>query len=363
MPKCRCTGTKRASATAACPRGEWAWWHAARAAGSLWRWPGFLTLPQPACPAGPRAPAGDCSRCGRPQRQGHVDDQGIPPRSTPASHPRPVAAVVQLRRRPGELPDTEVICSHSRPPLSPSACGPGEAVPMTSALHSGVLVLPALAGVALLARVRRDDRLHRCHGRGCNAHAGNAFFGVASPRRWPPATRQRRPAQATRPRVAARGRHGAACGLPGCGAESAGLPAPHAPGVPSAIGGAMRGSDPQPPAQRDTAWLLHSAMVWALTGAVMTAAGRPLWHGVGVVLMVLGFGVVGWVVRRLPRGQPPPQPIHAEETGDGEPRAGRRGGRHRRVGAGRAGNGGGADLPPTTSSPSDRSSRLQQRGA
>jgi hypothetical protein len=103
----------------------------------------------------------------------------------------------------------------------------------------------------------------------------------------------------------------------------------------------MPRSDPQPPDQRDTAWLLHSAMAWALTGAVMTVARRPLWHGVGVVLMVLGFGVAGWVVRRLPRGQPPPQRTQAEGTErTGSPRAGRRGSRHRGVGAGRAGSGG-----------------------
>jgi hypothetical protein len=102
----------------------------------------------------------------------------------------------------------------------------------------------------------------------------------------------------------------------------------------------MLRSDPQPPDQRDTAWLLHSAMAWALTGAVMTVARRPLWHGVGVVLLVLGFGVVGWVVRRLPRRQPPPQRTQAEGTGrTGGPRPGRRG-RHRGVRAGRAGSGG-----------------------
>ncbi len=55
----------------------------------------------------------------------------------------------------------------------------------------------------------------------------------------------------------------------------------------------MLRSDPQPPDQRDTAWLLQSAIARALTGAVMTVAHRPLWHAVGVVLMVLGFGVVG----------------------------------------------------------------------
>lgn len=37
-------------------------------------------------------------------------------------------------------------------------------------------------------------------------------------------------------------------------------------------------------------------MAWALTGGVVTVDHRPLWYAVGVALMVLGFGVVGWVV-------------------------------------------------------------------
>jgi len=103
----------------------------------------------------------------------------------------------------------------------------------------------------------------------------------------------------------------------------------------------MPTSDPQPPDQRDTAWLLHSAMVWALTGAVMTVAHRPLWHAVGVVLMVLGLGVVGWVVRRLLRQQPPPQRTQAEVTRRaGSPRLGRPVSHHRGVRAGRVGSGG-----------------------
>jgi hypothetical protein len=48
-------------------------------------------------------------------------------------------------------------------------------------------------------------------------------------------------------------------------------------------------------------------MAWALTGAVVTVDHRPLWYAVGVVLMVLGLGVVGWVVRGLLRQQPPRQ--------------------------------------------------------
>jgi hypothetical protein len=53
--------------------------------------------------------------------------------------------------------------------------------------------------------------------------------------------------------------------------------------------------DPQPPDQRDTAWLLQTAMAWALTGAVMTVEHRPLWHGVGVVLLVGGLAwSAGW---------------------------------------------------------------------
>jgi hypothetical protein len=99
--------------------------------------------------------------------------------------------------------------------------------------------------------------------------------------------------------------------------------------------------DPQPPDQRDTAWLLHSGMAWALTGAVVTVAHRPLWYAVGVVLMVLGFGVVGWVVRGLLRQQPPRQRTQAEVTGRaGSPGLGRRGSRLRGVWPGGAGSGG-----------------------
>jgi hypothetical protein len=69
----------------------------------------------------------------------------------------------------------------------------------------------------------------------------------------------------------------------------------------------MPSSDRQPLAEPELAWLLHSALVWALTGVLMTAARRPLWSAVGVVLTVLGLGVAGWVVRRrrrqLPRQQ------------------------------------------------------------
>ncbi len=98
----------------------------------------------------------------------------------------------------------------------------------------------------------------------------------------------------------------------------------------------MPASDPQPPDQRDTAWLLHSAMAWALTGAVMTMARRPLWHAVGVVLLVLGLGVVGWVLRRLLRRQPPRQqtngifPHRSSRPGHRVPER-RQGGRHERV--------------------------------
>jgi hypothetical protein len=69
----------------------------------------------------------------------------------------------------------------------------------------------------------------------------------------------------------------------------------------------MPSSDRQPLAEPELAWLLHSAMVWALTGALMMMARRPLWSAVGVVLTVLGLGVVGWVVRRRQRQQPPRQ--------------------------------------------------------
>ena len=60
----------------------------------------------------------------------------------------------------------------------------------------------------------------------------------------------------------------------------------------------MPSSDPHPPAEPELAWLLHSALVWALTGALLTMARRPLWSAVGVVLTVLGLGMTGWVVRR-----------------------------------------------------------------
>ena len=50
----------------------------------------------------------------------------------------------------------------------------------------------------------------------------------------------------------------------------------------------MPRSDPHPPAEPELAWLLHSALVWALTGALLTMARRPLWSAVGVVLTVLG---------------------------------------------------------------------------
>jgi hypothetical protein len=102
----------------------------------------------------------------------------------------------------------------------------------------------------------------------------------------------------------------------------------------------MPTSNPQPPDQRDTAWLLHSAMAWALTGAVMTMARRPLWHAVGMVLLVLGLGVVGWVVRRLLREQPLGQRTQAEQTGrTGSLRPRRRVSHHRGIWAGRAGSG------------------------
>jgi hypothetical protein len=69
----------------------------------------------------------------------------------------------------------------------------------------------------------------------------------------------------------------------------------------------MPSSDRQPLTEPELAWLLHSALVWALTGVLMTAARRPLWAAVGVVLTVLGLGVAGWVVRGRLRQQPPRQ--------------------------------------------------------
>ena len=95
----------------------------------------------------------------------------------------------------------------------------------------------------------------------------------------------------------------------------------------------MRSSDPHPPAEPELAWLLHSALVWTLTGALLTMARRPLWSAVGVVLTVLGLGMTGWVVRR--RQQPPRQqpngivPHRSSRPGQGPPR--RQGGRHERV--------------------------------
>ena len=99
--------------------------------------------------------------------------------------------------------------------------------------------------------------------------------------------------------------------------------------------------DPQPPDERDTAWLLQSGMAWALTGAVMAVEHRPLWDAVGVVLLVLGFGVVGWVVRGLLRPATAPSADPRRVRGwTGGPRLGRRVSRHRGAWAGRAGSGG-----------------------
>jgi hypothetical protein len=67
----------------------------------------------------------------------------------------------------------------------------------------------------------------------------------------------------------------------------------------------MPRSDRQPLAEYELAWLLHSALAWALTSALMMAARRPPWGAVGVVLTMLGIGVAGWVVRRRLRRQPP----------------------------------------------------------
>jgi hypothetical protein len=98
----------------------------------------------------------------------------------------------------------------------------------------------------------------------------------------------------------------------------------------------MPRSNPQPPAAHGLVRLLDSAMVWAVTGAVMTVARRPPWHAVGVVLMVLGLGVVGWVVRPLLRQQPPRQqtngmfPHRSSRPGHRIPPR-RQGGRHERV--------------------------------
>jgi hypothetical protein len=90
----------------------------------------------------------------------------------------------------------------------------------------------------------------------------------------------------------------------------------------------MPSSDPQPPAEPELVWLLHSTLVWALTGALMTIARRPAWSAIGVVLTVLGLGVAGWVVRRLLHQRPPRQPTNRvfppsqhQVTPEGSPRA------------------------------------------
>jgi hypothetical protein len=98
----------------------------------------------------------------------------------------------------------------------------------------------------------------------------------------------------------------------------------------------MPSSDRQPLAEPELAWLLHSAMVWAVTGALMMMARRPLWSAVGVVLTVLGLGVAGWMVRRAAA---PPTATAADERDlpasqqqarpPGPP--GRQEGRHERV--------------------------------
>lgn len=95
----------------------------------------------------------------------------------------------------------------------------------------------------------------------------------------------------------------------------------------------MPSSDPQPLAERELAWLLHSAVAWTLTGALMLVARRPLWDAVGVVLMALGTGLMGWVVQR--RRQQPPRQLanwvsrYRNAKLQGPPR--REGGRHERV--------------------------------
>jgi hypothetical protein len=87
--------------------------------------------------------------------------------------------------------------------------------------------------------------------------------------------------------------------------------------------------------------LYRPDLAWALTGAVMTVAHRPLWYAVGVVLMVLGFGVVGWVARGLLGQQPLRQRTQAEVTGrTGSPRLGWRRSRLRGAWPGGAGSGG-----------------------
>jgi hypothetical protein len=95
----------------------------------------------------------------------------------------------------------------------------------------------------------------------------------------------------------------------------------------------MPSSDPHPLAERELAWLLHSAVAWALTGALILVADRPLWDAVGVVLLALGLGLIGWVLQRR-RHQSPRQLAnwifrYLSAKPQGPPR--REGGRHERV--------------------------------
>lgn len=100
----------------------------------------------------------------------------------------------------------------------------------------------------------------------------------------------------------------------------------------------MPSSDPHPLAERELAWLLHSAIAWALTGALILVAGRPLWDAVGVVLLALGLGLIAWVLQRR-RHQSPRQLanwIFQYRSAKPQGLPPREGGRHARVRGGPA---------------------------
>jgi hypothetical protein len=181
-----------------------------------WRWPGFLTCHSP--PAQPdrrRRPGTAAGAGGRSVRALWTIREFLRGPRRPATHP-PGGSSGTAPSPTYELPD------HRDDPLQfPTAV-------VAERLRAGYAGADDLGPAQPGCWSCRPWRLRRCspgsgETTGCIAATGEAatptrataFFGVASPRRWPPATRRRRPAQATRPRVAARGRHGAACRVAG----------------------------------------------------------------------------------------------------------------------------------------------------